>query len=252
MSTKPSGPGQSTLQGTHDLVSEVDLKEILVMDIGSRMLRFGYSGQNIPELSIPTRFAKLVNDPRELGTTKMRRVCGVNILEKLRKSNESYCLEYPFIRMIEKKKNSFIKICREKQNLATKNITPEELSMDENESMINKSYDIHHDKYLEMDDDLGFLFKEIIEKDLGTEIQNLDSMITMNQGNGLIKGIDESFRAKICEIFFENLKFGSLNFMSSTVSELFASGLTSGITVELSDSFTNICPIYGVSHYSYF
>lgn len=34
--------------------------------------------------------------------------------------------------------------------------------------------------------------------------------------------------------------------MNSTVSELFASGLTSGITVELSDSFTNVCPIYGV------
>ena len=144
---------------------------------------FGFSGQNIPELSIPNRFARLVNDPRELGSTKLSRVCGTRILEKLKKSNENYTLEYPLIRMIEKKKNSFIKICREKQSLNLKNQNLEDLSMDlESESLINKSYDVQEDKYQDADDDFTFFFKEIIEKDLGLETSNLDTMITINQG----------------------------------------------------------------------
>ena len=174
---------KSSLQGTHDLVSSVDLKEILVLDMGSRMLRLGFSGQNIPELSIPNRFARLVNDPRELGSTKLPRVCGTRILEKLKKSNENYSLEYPLIRMIEKKKNNFIRICKEKQSINLKNTNLEDLSMDlDTESSNTKSHDMQEDKYQDVDDDLTFLFKEIIEKDIGLETNNLDTMITLNQG----------------------------------------------------------------------
>jgi actin-related protein len=183
MSRIPIESKKSSLQGTRDLVSEVDLKEILVLDIGSRMLRLGLSGQNIPQLKIPNRFARLVNDPRELGSTKLPRVCGAGIFEKLKKSNESYSMEYPFIRMIEKKKNNFLKICREKQNLIQKHNNLEDLSVDvDTESLLNNSFELQESNLQEIDDDLTFLFKEIIEHDIGFETVNLETMITLNQG----------------------------------------------------------------------
>ena len=64
-------------------------------------------------------------------------------------------------------------------------------------------------------------------------------------------GIHPDFKLKLTEIFFEKLKIGSINFITSTTSQLFANGFTSGVVVEISENFSNISPIFGVITYFY-
>lgn len=59
MSTKKDGGRFSSyLKGTDDLLSPVDIKKILVLDIGSNTLRLGLSGENFPLLTLPNLIAK--------------------------------------------------------------------------------------------------------------------------------------------------------------------------------------------------
>ena len=44
------------------------------------------------------------------------------------------------------------------------------------------------------------------------------------------------------------MKIGSVNFIPSTISRMFANGFSSGICIEISDSYTNINPIFGVKN----
>ncbi len=48
----------SYLKGTIDLISSVDQKKIIVIDIGSNYFRLGLSGDNLPILNFPLVIGK--------------------------------------------------------------------------------------------------------------------------------------------------------------------------------------------------
>lgn len=50
-------PSKSLLKGYDDLVSAVDQKQVIVVEVGSLNLRVGYSGENEPRVSMPACFA---------------------------------------------------------------------------------------------------------------------------------------------------------------------------------------------------
>ena len=91
----------STLHGTADLMSEIEVGSTLVMDLGSHKLRVGYSGQNIPDLYLHSRLAKPKNDEPEIGSSKLSKFCGFNIMKELENKEDNYVLEYPISKMIK-------------------------------------------------------------------------------------------------------------------------------------------------------
>ena len=57
------GKFSSYLKGTDDLISPVDIKKILILDLGSNTIRLGLSGENYPLLTLSNIIAKPVYLP---------------------------------------------------------------------------------------------------------------------------------------------------------------------------------------------
>lgn len=93
---------KSLLQGTADLLSPVDLKKIVVIELGSFRLRIGVSGQNKPLLDLPFLIAQSKNvnlkDPTK---THLPDVFGKKCEEALRDKPDEYELIYPFVHFNE-------------------------------------------------------------------------------------------------------------------------------------------------------
>ena len=89
---------KSLLQGTSDLISSVDIKKIVVIELGSFNLRIGVSGQNKPLLDLPYLIARSKNvnlkDPTK---THLPDVFGKKCEEALRDKPDEYELIYPAI-----------------------------------------------------------------------------------------------------------------------------------------------------------
>lgn len=90
---------KSQLQGTSDLVSPVDAKKIIVIEIGSFCLRVGVSGQNKPLLELPFVVATSIDtDTSDLTKTKLTDVFGKKCVGALEEKPGEYELVYPFVR----------------------------------------------------------------------------------------------------------------------------------------------------------
>lgn len=87
--------------------------------------------------------------------------------------------------------------------------------------------------------DIECCIKYIFEEVLQLETANLEIMFVDSIGQ------NKEFRQKISEVFFENLRVQSINFMNSAVCSLFSSGKTDGVAVEFGHSSTNVIPIFG-------
>lgn len=55
----------------------------------------------------------------------------------------------------------------------------------------------------------------------------------------------KDFRQRLSELFFENLRIQSINFLNTAVCSLLATGRSEGIAVEVGHSSTNVVPIFG-------
>ena len=173
----------STLNGTADLMSEVEVGSTLVMDLGSHKLRVGYSGQNIPDLYLYSRLAKPINDEPEIGSSKLAKYCGFNIMKDLENKEDSYLLEYPISKMIKFRQNSFMRL--EQTNQTTKQFreTDETQKSEDNSLSMNSMISTHEPNTLSgIYEDIEFFIKNILETDMGIELADMDLMLTFNQG----------------------------------------------------------------------
>lgn len=90
---------KTQLQGTSDLISPVDVKKIIVIEIGSYHLRIGISGDNKPLLELPFIVAtSLDTDTSDLTKTKLADVFGKKGVWALEEKPGEYELVYPFVK----------------------------------------------------------------------------------------------------------------------------------------------------------
>ena len=176
MSEETQKTKSSSLQGINDLMSGVDQKEILVMDLGSRWIRLGFSGQNMPELCLRSRIAKPRMDSREIGSAKLPKIGGMDILNHLSGKEKTYTLEYPIVNHVQSIKNSYQKLSGVQTGQSKKKV--DDGSVEEPNKVEPQSDTSQGD----LKDDLEFFIKQIIERDLGVESLGLDTMITFNKG----------------------------------------------------------------------
>lgn len=86
------------LRGTSDLISPVDQKKILVLDIGSTVLRVGLSGDNIPIIVLPLVVAKSIHrNSGDLTQTKLPDVFAKKAFVTIKEKPTEYNLFYPMI-----------------------------------------------------------------------------------------------------------------------------------------------------------
>ena len=189
----------STLEGTSDLISNIDGKGILVLDIGSRNTRVGYPGQNLPKLTLRSRLGISKGNKQEIDSLKLNRFCGNNVIEEMNSKEIPCSLEYPLVKMINSVNMNFLKILnKEKKEFQSNNVEEETSQFYENNDSLSKN-DNYFDSSLNIDynidKDIEFFLKHIIEREMELETNNLDLMITLNKGkqNNFKKEFQKNF-----------------------------------------------------------
>jgi actin-related protein len=276
-SQSEGGKYKSYLKGVNDLISPVDVKKILVMDIGSNYIRVGLSGENFPLLNLPALVAKSKNvNTNDLTQTKLPDLFATKAISDSAFRQSDYDLYYPLVSSFEDtrvqnseilKNDYFNHISAEKENAQLNNFlnskdkeknksfvdnldlsqNPKNSKISSNPN-INASQNASEPKFTK--DEAAFInseslsdmenyFKFIFEDIMQLETSNIELLVLDSIS------MPSDFRVKLSEIFFENLRLQSINFMNTAVSSLFASGRTYGIAVEMGHGSTNIVPIYG-------
>jgi actin beta/gamma 1 len=299
------GKYQSYLKGVNDLLSPVDVKKIVVVDIGSNYIRVGLSGENFPLLNLQCLVAKSKNiNTNDLTQTKLPDLFATKGINVLAERPADYSLYYPLMSeslasFQDEYSQILLKSPQEEQGLFThptrmlsqKAPMPSNKDLEaenaDNDSVAEEELDVKRPTMAQMDPtalkkltvadvkpptglyakqkrsdplslsadnwgDLENYMKYVFEEVLQLETANLEILFV----DSIAQHMD--FRQKLSEIFFENLRVQSINFVNSAVCGLFATGRWEGIAVEMGHSSTNVVPIYGgivlnhalhVSHY---
>ena len=104
MNSENSKKYKSKLQGTDDLISPVDQKKVIVIDIGSNYIRIGLSGDNMPMLNLPLVLGKSKHrDSNDLTRTKIPDTYGIKSRKIFKDKHEDYYLVYPLIDLTDMK-----------------------------------------------------------------------------------------------------------------------------------------------------
>jgi len=86
------------LKGTADLLSPVDVKKVIVLDIGSTVIRIGISGDNNPILILPLVIARSIHkNSGDLTLTKLPDVFSHKAFQIYEEKPLEYNLIYPMI-----------------------------------------------------------------------------------------------------------------------------------------------------------
>jgi actin-related protein len=271
------GKYKSYLKGVNDLISPVDVKKILVMDIGSNYIRVGLSGDNFPLLNLPAIVAKSRNiNTNDLTQTKLPDLFATKAINEVANRQNDYDLYYPLVSSYEESKVQNKDVLKN-DYFKSKNIVKD--------NMLGLSPSVsqgNNDKYRSFADNINLEanaknFKlgtqsnlmnaqnneaknskeetVVIHPDSLADMENylkfvFEDIMQLETSNIEILILDSismpaDFRVKLSEILFENLRLQSINFMNTAVASLFASGRTYGIAVEMGHSSTNVVPIFG-------
>jgi len=269
------GKYKSYLKGVNDLISPVDVKKILVMDIGSNYIRVGLSGDNFPLLNLPAIVAKSRNiNTNDLTQTKLPDLFATKAINEVADRQNDYDLYYPLVSSYEDSKvqnkdilkNDYFKSKNmgkdnmvgmspstsqgnnEKNNSFAENLevggknlklaAQNVLSHGQNQDTKNlkeETFIINPDSFGDMENYFKFVFEDIMQ----LETSNIEILILDSIS------MPADFRVKLSEVLFENLRLQSINFMNTAVASLFASGRTYGVAVEMGHSSTNVVPVFG-------
>jgi actin len=269
------GKYKSYLKGVNDLISPVDVKKILVMDIGSNYIRVGLSGDNFPLLNLPAIVAKSRNiNTNDLTQTKLPDLFATKAINEVADRQNDYDLYYPLVSSYEDSKvqnkdilkNDYFKSKNmgkdnmvgmspstsqgnnEKNNSFAENLevggknlklaAQNVLSHGQNQDTKNlkeETFIINPDSFGDMENYFKFVFEDIMQ----LETSNIEILILDSIS------MPADFRVKLSEILFENLRLQSINFMNTAVASLFAGGRTYGVAVEMGHSSTNVVPVFG-------